>query len=79
MAVLSNLGLDPMDQNTGRGGGRPNFPAGARSLMGNDRERKRRMEGRRGRARLREKSSAAEKAKADRKSRKEWLGWETKK
>lgn len=38
------------------------------------------IEGRRGRARLREKRRAAEKAKADRKSsKKEWLGCETKK
>jgi hypothetical protein len=44
-------------------------------LSGKDRERKRRIEGRRGRARLSEKSNAEEKAKAERKSRrKEWLG-----
>lgn len=50
------------------------------SLIGNDRERNSRMEGRRGSARLRERRRAAEKAKAERKSsRKEWLGCETKK
>lgn len=48
---------------------------GWESLIGKERARKSRIEGRRGRARLRENKSAAEKAKAERKSmRKEWLG-----
>lgn len=50
------------------------------SLIGKERDKNNRIEGRRGRARFRENNKAAEKAKADRKSRrKEWLGWETKK
>lgn len=50
------------------------------SLIGKERAKNKRIEGRRGRARFRESNKAAEKAKADRKSRrKEWLGWETKK
>lgn len=48
--------------------------------MGNDRARKRRIEGSRGRAKLRDNRRAAEKAKADKKSRrKECVGRETKK
>lgn len=67
-----------MDQNTGKG--RPVIELEALSLMGNERAKNRRIEGSRGMARLREKRRAAEKAKAERKSRrKECIGWETRK
>lgn len=67
-----------MDQNTGRGVREREEPW--ESLIGKDRARKRRMEGRRGSARLSDNKSAAEKAKAERKSRrKERLGWDTRK
>lgn len=63
-----------MDQNTGSGRA---LTEGEESLIGKGNERLRNtlIEGRRGRARLRENNKAAEKAKAERKSRmKEWLG-----
>lgn len=76
--IFSDVGLDPINQKTGKGG--LLIEDGDLSLIGKERARKSRMEGRRGRARFREKRRAAEKAKAERKSRRnEWLGCETKK
>jgi hypothetical protein len=73
LALFSGFGRDPIDQNTGRGG--LDIEEAWESLIGKERDRKRRIEGRRGRARLSENKSAAEKAKAERKSRrKEWEG-----
>ena len=57
-----------MDQNTGNGD--LEVLSDNVSLIGKDLARNKRIEGRRGRARLRENNKAAEKAIADRKSRK---------
>lgn len=69
-----------MDQNTGKGGLETVEDDEDESFIGKERARNKRIDGRRGRARLRENKRAAENAKAERKSRKkEWLGWETRK
>lgn len=66
-----------MDQNTGKGLDRD---WDAFSLIGNERAKNSRIEGSRGSAKLSENRSAAEKAKAVMKSsRKELLGWDTRK
>lgn len=62
-----------MDQITGRDG--LDILVDEESFLGRERERKSRIDGRRGMARLRENRRAEEKAKAEMKSRKnEWLG-----
>lgn len=62
-----------MDQITGRDG--LDILVDEESFLGRERERKSRIDGRRGMVRLRENRRAEEKAKAEMKSRKnEWLG-----
>ena len=81
MALFSVFGRDPIDQNTGKGALLvPDDWLDNESLMGSDRAKNSLIEGSLGSAKLRENNKAAEKAKADRKSRmNEWLGWETRK
>jgi hypothetical protein len=73
LKLFSSFGRDPIDQNTGNGG--LEILEDEDSLIGNDLEKNKRIEGRRGSARFKENNKADEKAKAERKSRiYEWLG-----